>query len=282
MASPQLPGGIALVTGAGSGIGKETALAFAEAGVEGVVLADLNEPTSATIDECQKLSKKSNFRAVPVLTDVADEASVARMVEVVVKEFGRVDYCVHAAGMGSISGARTEHLNIGVFDKTLAVNARGTMLVLRAVSAAMAQQEPRSYQSHRHPESSRSLGRGSIVVMASINGNVAAPGMMAYSASKYAAIGIAKTAAIDNVENHIRVNSICPGWTDTPMMQASIKRFPPLEKLVEDMTPLGRAAHPEEVADVAMFLCSPAASYVNGASLIVDAGLTLTALRNSL
>jgi NAD(P)-dependent dehydrogenase (short-subunit alcohol dehydrogenase family) len=88
--------------------------------------------------------------------------------------------------------------------------------------------------------------------------------------------------AVDNVENHIRVNSICPAWTNTPMMQAGIERFPPPAKVIENKVPLGRAALPEEVADVAVFLCSPAASYVNGASLIVDAGLTLPALRNSL
>ncbi|KAL2799481.1 NAD(P)-binding protein [Aspergillus keveii] len=116
----------------------------------------------------------------------------------------------------------------------------------------------------------------SIYIIASVNGNVVAPRMMAYSASKYAAIGIAKTAAVDKVENHIHVNSICPAWTDTPMMQASIERFPPLAKVIENK------ALPEEVADVAVFLCSPAASYVNGASFIVDAGLTLAALRNSL
>ncbi|KAL4936752.1 hypothetical protein BDV06DRAFT_216419 [Aspergillus oleicola] len=282
MANIQLPGGIVLITGAASGIGKETALAFAEAGVEGILLADLNEPTEATIAECQRFSKNPNFRALTVQTDITDEASVAKMVETAVKQFGRVDYCVHAAGMGSISGARTEHLNIEVFDKTFGVNARGTMLVLRAVSAAMAQQGPRNHQSYRHPETTRSLGRGSIVVVSSINGNIAAQGMMAYSASKFAGIGIAKSAAVDNVENHIRVNTICPSWVDTPMMQASIKRFPPLEKMIENVSPLRRAALPEEVADLAVFLSSPSASYVNGSSLVVDAGLTLPALRNSM
>ncbi|KAL4860546.1 hypothetical protein BDV12DRAFT_181426, partial [Aspergillus spectabilis] len=267
---------------AASGIGKETALAFAEAGVDGILLADQNEVTKATIDECIKLSKNPNFRAIPVQADVTDEANVANMVETAIKEFGRVDYCVHAAGMGSVSGARTEHLNVDVFDKTLAVNARGTMLVLRAVSAAMTQQEPREHQSYRHSDSKRSLGRGSIVVISSVNGTVSAQGMMSYSASKYAAIGIAKTAAVDNVESHIRVNTLCPSWTDTAMMQASIKRFPPLAKMIENVTPLRRAAVPEEVADLAVFLCSPAASYVNGASLVVDAGLTLPAIRNSM
>jgi NAD(P)-dependent dehydrogenase (short-subunit alcohol dehydrogenase family) len=95
--------------------------------------------------------------------------------------------------MGSISGARTENLNIDVFDKTIATNGRGTMLVLRAVSDVMAKQEPRTHQSSRHG-TTRSIGRGSIVVISSVNGIMAAPGMLSYTASKYAVMGIAKTA----------------------------------------------------------------------------------------
>lgn len=95
--------------------------------------------------------------------------------------------------MGSISGATVEHLKVDVYDQTMAVNARGTMLVLRAVSAAMAKQEPRMHQSTRHG-TSRSLGRGSIVVVSSVNGTMVAPGMLSYAASKHAVAGIAKTA----------------------------------------------------------------------------------------
>ena len=95
--------------------------------------------------------------------------------------------------MGSISGATTEHLKVDVYDQTMTVNARGTMLVLRAISAAMAKQEPRMHQSARHG-TSRSLGRGSIVVVSSVNGTMVAPGMLSYAASKHAVAGIAKTA----------------------------------------------------------------------------------------
>ncbi|KAL4939886.1 hypothetical protein BDV06DRAFT_224606 [Aspergillus oleicola] len=293
MANIQLAGGVALVTGAASGIGKETALAFAEAGVDAILLADLNKPSESTVEECRKCSPRhQSFRAAAVQADITDEPSVAEMVHIAVKEFGRIDYCVHAAGlltwtagmglqMGNISGARTENLNVDVFDKTLVTNARGTMLVLRAVSAAMAKQESRTHQSPRHG-TSRSIGRGSIVVISSVNGIIAAPGMMPYTASKYAAIGVAKTAAFDNFDNHIRVNTLCPSWTDTAMMRASLERYPQLGKTIEALSPLKRAAQPEEVADLAVFLCSPAASYVNGASLVVDAGITLPAFRGSL
>ncbi|PIG84333.1 oxidoreductase [Aspergillus arachidicola] len=205
-----LDGGIALVTGAASGIGKETVFALAQAGAEGIILADLNLSGAESVaQESQKWATHSKFRSMAVPVDVSDEAAVNSIVEAAVKEFGRIDYCVHSAGIGSISGATTEHLKIDVYDQIMAVNARGTMLVLRAVSAAMAKQEPRMHQSARH-SISRSLGRGSIVVVSSVNGTIVAPGMLSYTASKHAVAGIAKTAAIDNIKNHIRVNVVAP------------------------------------------------------------------------
>ncbi|GAM38306.1 hypothetical protein TCE0_033r08925 [Talaromyces pinophilus] len=274
----QLEGGIALVTGAAAGIGKETVLAFAEADVEGIVLADLND-ASAVIEESKKFAKNENFRAIAVQLDVSDENAVRAMVDTAVNEFGRIDYCVHCAGMGNISGATTEHLKIDVFDKTVAVNIRGTMLVVSTVSKAMAAQEPRTCQnpSARNPTATRDLGRGSIVTIASVNAFVPAPGMMPYTSSKHAVIGITKTAALDNIKNHIRVNAVCPSWTDTPMMQASLQRVPQLGHIIQKLSPLGRAASPDEVADYIMFLCSPSATYINGSCLMIDAGLTLTA-----
>ncbi|PLB52307.1 oxidoreductase [Aspergillus steynii IBT 23096] len=276
MATPtSLPGGIALITGAASGIGRDTALALAHAGVEGLVLADLN-PADFVIEESRVFSPHGdNLRAISVQTDVADESSVEAMVQSALNEFGRIDYCVHSAGMGNISGATTEHVKPDIFDQTMGINARGTMLVLRAVSAAMANQEPREHKNLRR-EGTRSLGRGSIVVVSSVNGLVAAPGMLPYTASKWAAIGIAKTAAIDNIRHHIRVNTVSPSWTQTPMMERSLQRVPQLGAMVQALSPLKRGALPEEVSDAIVFLCSPGASYINGTVITVDAGATVT------
>ncbi|GLA09254.1 putative PKS/NRPS-like protein biosynthetic cluster [Aspergillus niger] len=262
MAGTRLNGGIALVTGAASGIGKDACFALAEAGVEAILLADLNLSTETTLQECQKFASHPNFRALSVVVDVTDEASVDNMVQRAVSELGCIDYCVHSAGISGNSRTRTAILNVDAFDQSMRTNSRGTMLVLRAVSQAMLL-----------------LGRGSIVVLSSINGLISVPGMMLYTASKHATIGIAQTAAVDNFEHHIRVNIVCPSWTDTPMMQKTISNVPTLEQAIAKLCPLGRIAIPEEVSDAVVFLCSPAASFINGESLVIDAGFTLTGFR---
>ncbi|GAA93277.1 hypothetical protein AKAW_11389 [Aspergillus luchuensis IFO 4308] len=213
MAGTRLNGGIALVTGASSGTGKDVCFALAVAGVEAILLADLNLPTDLTRQECQKFASHSNFRALSLMVDVTDEASVDNMVQRAVSELGRIDYCPH------------------------------------------------SYTSTRS-NMTRSLGRGSIVVLSSINGLISVPGMMPYTASKQATIGIAQTAAVDNFEHRKTTSNV-----------------PTLKQAIAKLCPLGRIAMPEEVSDAVVFICSPAASFINGESLVIDAGFTLTGFR---
>ncbi|KAK9773202.1 hypothetical protein SCAR479_10119 [Seiridium cardinale] len=283
-----LNAGTALVTGvcqtpiprAASGIGKETALAFAEAGVVAIVFADINEKGARdAAEESQKYAKHPQYRSLALKVDITDEGSVQSMVDATVKEFGRIDYSVNSAGdlfmqMGNISGAVTPNLIIDVFSKTLEVNIKGTMLCVRAVTKVMADQESLTYTG-RH--GTRSLGRGSIVNLGSVNSYVVAPGMMPYTTSKHAIIGLTKSAAIDCFASYIRVNAVCPSWVDTPMMQASLHRVPQLGPIIKAVSPLHRAATVEEVADYIVFLCSPSASYINGTGLSIDAGITMTA-----
>ncbi|KAL9591531.1 MAG: hypothetical protein Q9179_007629, partial [Wetmoreana sp. 5 TL-2023] len=240
---------------AAAGIGKETALAFAEAGARGVVIADINHNGAQEVAlQCNKIAKHEGFSSVAVLVDIVDEESVEAMI-------------------GNLSGAMTPNVKTDVFSKTLDTNIKGTLLCVRAVSKVMAAQEPLKYEGRN---GTRDLGRGSIINLGSVSSYCAAPGMMPYTVSKHAIIGITKTAAIDNVKHHIRVNAVCPSWVDTPMMQASLQRIPPLGSIIKAASPLGRAADPEEVADYIVFLCSPSGSYINGTGLLVDAGLTLT------
>ena len=175
--------------------------------------------------------------------------------------------------VGNTSGAVTGHVKTEGFKKTIDTNVMGTMYFLRALTRVMSTQEPLSITT-RYGE--RSLGRGSIVVLGSINSFIPAPGMLPYVTSKHAIIGLVKSAAMDNLQNHIRVNSVCPAWVDTPMMQASLQRVPALGAMIKKLSPLQRAAKPDEVANAVLFLTSSAASFVNGENLIVDAGTTLT------
>ncbi|KAE8391629.1 hypothetical protein BDV23DRAFT_171578 [Aspergillus alliaceus] len=203
-----LDGGIALITGAASGIGKQTGFALAQASVEGVIVADLDYSGAESVPESKTWATHFNFCVTVILADVSDEAVVNNMVDVAVKESGGIDHSIM-----SVYG-----------DHTMAVNARGTMLVLGAVSATMAKQEPLIYQCARHG-GSRSRGHSSIVVVSSVNGTMVAPGMLSYAASKLAVLGIAKTA----------VNLVAPFYTETSMLEASLKRHPELGLLSKQL-----------------------------------------------
>lgn len=154
------------------------------------------------------------------------------------------------------------------------VNVTGTMLCNRAVINIMVNQEPSTYENHR---GKRILGRGCIVNLGSVNSYVAVPGMLSYTTSKHAVIGLTKSAAIDTLKSHIRVNAVCPSWVSTPMLEEALQRQPELQKVIQSVSPLSRAATMEEVADYVVYLCSPSASYINGTALHMDAGATLTA-----
>ncbi|CAN8097863.1 unnamed protein product [Discula destructiva] len=273
-----LDGGIALVAGAASGIGKETAFSFAEAGVQAVVFADLNEEgAAAAAEESKKYAKNAQYKAISVKVEISDEESVKNLFATAVKEFGRVDYAVNSAGIDLENfGSFTPAVDLGVFTKTTDVVIKGALLFSGAAMRAMASQEPRKYTG-RHGE--RSLGKGSIVLLGSTNSVAAAPGMVSYVTAKHAIIGITKAAAVDALalKNDIRVNTLCPSWVDTPMIHNAMKTNPILGPLIEAVTPLKRAAAPDEVADYIVFLCSPSASYINGTALAIDGGLTLPA-----
>ncbi|KAI1160271.1 NAD(P)-binding protein [Nemania serpens] len=270
-----LDGGIALVTGAAAGIGKETAFAFAAAGVKGVVFADIDyEGARAVAEESKAYSKRTDYLPLAVKVDITSEDSVQNMVDTTVNTFGRIDYSVNSAGMGKISGAVTPNVKLDIFNKTMETNITGTMLCVRAVTHAMAKQDPLNYVGR---QGARSLGRGSIVNLGSVNAHVPAPGMLPYTTSKHAIIGITKSAALDCLQSHIRINAVCPSWVDTPMMDRSLARITQLAQIIKAVSPLHRAATVEEVTDYIIFLCSPSASYINGTAVMIDAGATLTA-----
>jgi NAD(P)-dependent dehydrogenase (short-subunit alcohol dehydrogenase family) len=241
---------VALVTGAGSGIGRATALALAREGAR-VLVADLDADGG---EATRKAVADAGGDAQFVLTDVTREADVAAAVEAAVRGWGRLDCAVNNAGItgrpGSIPDLDLEHWN-----RTLAVNLTGVFLCLKYEIPAL-----------------RRAGGGAIVNMASGAGLIGVPGLPHYCASKHGVLGLTKTAALENAKSGVRVNAICPGSTDTPLLRRAMGADPNLEKIVLSTLPGGRLGRPEEIAEAAVWLCSDRASWVNGESMLVDGG----------
>lgn len=266
--------GFALITGAASGIGRETGFSMAEAGVAGIVFADRNEQGArAAAEESKCYAQTPSYRAIAVAVDVTDPSSVQEMVDQTMKEFGRIDYNVNSAGVAMDVRDRIYDASIDEFDKIAAINTKGTMLCMRAVSKAMLTQESVKYQS-RNGE--RDLGRGCIVNLGSVNSYIAGPKSLPYISSKFAVLGMTKAAAFDCRAEGIRVNAVCPSFVSTPMMQHALNKSSNPEGVKQILGPVGRMAMPEEVAGMIIFLCSPASSYINGTGLLIDAGMSLT------
>ncbi|KAI0887014.1 oxidoreductase [Annulohypoxylon maeteangense] len=264
--------GISLVVGAGSGIGLETALLFAERGAKAVVFADQAFGAASEASEKSKsIATATDYQTMAIAVDVRDRASVKSMVEEVMKQFGRLDYAVNSAGTGRKTEADVTSLDESEYDLLHDINAKGILHCLQEEIAVMKNQEP-AYVEGRNGR--RSIGPGSIINVTSLSSSVCSPNSIAYTASKFAAKSIIKCAAIENRRSGLRINEVCPGYTDTPMLRLGMKRQPEMIDLIKKAMPLGRAATPEEIANVIHFLASPGASFVNGQSIIADSGVS--------
>ncbi|KAI1296452.1 short-chain dehydrogenase/reductase SDR [Xylaria venustula] len=272
--SPSLSiNGVAIVTGGGSGIGRECCLAYAAEGARGIVVADLDhEKALATMQESKTISSNPDFRVLALAVDVCDRASVDDMVRATVDVFGRIDYLVNSAGVGVQKHLPIEDVEMAEMNRFWQVNVLGTLNCIQAVTKVMKQQSVLQF-SHRGKV--REAGRGVILNVGSCNSYMATPHIAQYTTTKHAVIGLTKNAALDNAAYGIRVNAICPGWVNTPMVSAAIEGNSELPKLMETIVPMSRIANPEEIADVVMFMTSPRSSYVTGAGWLVDGGTTL-------
>ncbi len=245
-------GKVAVVTGAASGMGLVTARSFAEAGAA-VALADIDEKAARTaVDDLIA----AGHRAIAVRCNVADEAEVAAMVDQTVEIFGRLDAAFNNAGIQS-PAVETADASGAEFDRVIAVNLRGVWNCMKYELKQMRQQ-----------------GSGAIVNCSSIGGLIGLPGRAVYHAAKHGVLGLTKSAALEYASRGIRINAVCPGTVDTPMVSAMLaKEADAMKEIMRDQ-PIGRLGRPEEIASAVLWLCSPGAGFVIGHALAVDGGFT--------
>ncbi len=245
-------GKVAVVTGAASGMGLVTARSFAEAGAA-VALVDIDERAARTaVDDLIA----AGHRAIAVRCNVADEAEVAAMVDQTVEIFGRLDAAFNNAGIQS-PAVETADASGAEFDRVIAVNLRGVWNCMKYELKQMRQQ-----------------GSGAIVNCSSIGGLIGLPGRAVYHAAKHGVLGLTKSAALEYASRGIRINAVCPGTVDTPMVSAMLaKEADAMKEIMRDQ-PIGRLGRPEEIASAVLWLCSPGAGFVIGHALTVDGGFT--------
>ena len=243
---------VVLITGGNSGIGKAAALQFAREGAK-VMIADLSEKHGDDlVEEIEAAGGEANF----IRVNVIDNEDVERMVSETILRMGGLDVIVNSAGVLGPK-LKTERYAIEDFDRVIDVNVKGVFYCMQ--------------QALKHFAEKKS---GCVVNVASIAGILGMSGHIAYSASKHAVLGMTKTAAIEYARFGIRVNAVCPGFTETPMLTGADADDNYLEALTQ-MTPLKRFGKPEEIASAICYLASPEASFVTGQGYVLDGGLSI-------
>jgi NAD(P)-dependent dehydrogenase (short-subunit alcohol dehydrogenase family) len=243
---------VALVTGAGSGMGLATARAFAEAGAA-IVLADIHENTVRSVAE-ELVS--AGYKAMAVRCDVTNEGDVEAMIKQTVSTFGRLDAAFNNAGIQSLP-VETADASGEEFERVNAINLRGVWNCMKYELRQMREQKS-----------------GAIVNNSSIGGLIGLPGRAIYHASKHGVIGLTRSAALEYAARGIRINAVCPGAIETPMVADMMVRESISQEDLLRNQPTGRLGKPEEIASAVLWLCSPGAGFVVGHALSVDGGYT--------
>ncbi len=251
--SDSLRGRSGLVTGAGSGLGRATALQFGAVGAR-VVVADVNlDAGEAVVAEIVD----SGGSAIFVATDVTDPAACEASVTACVDAFGGLDFAVNNAGTTGTPGSVVDY-PLDAWRATMAVNLDGVFFAMRAELPAMVE-----------------AGRGAIVNVASGAGLVGFAGLPAYVASKHGVVGLTKSAALECAARGVRINCVCPGSVRTPMLEGFMGGDERMERAMTAGVPMGRLGTPSEIAEAIVWLCSDAASYMVGHALVCDGGATV-------
>jgi NAD(P)-dependent dehydrogenase (short-subunit alcohol dehydrogenase family) len=241
---------VALITGAGSGIGRAIALAFARQGAS-VVVADVDpRGGEETVSEVEKLGAQSMF----ISCDVSKKADIQALVAETITAFGRIDFACNNAGIHVQLPESFTEIKEETWDRIIAINLKGVFLCMQCEVEQMLKQ-----------------GGGVIVNIASLAGILAEPGGYCYTASKHGVMGLTKAAAFEYAKAGIRINAVCPGIVDTPMIRNLTDET---KQMMLGMHPIGRFGRPEEVAGTVMWLCSELAGFVTGIGVIMDGGIS--------
>ncbi len=247
----RVDGKIALVTGAGSGIGRATALVFAREGAK-VVVADVVVDGG---EETVRQIKAAGGEALFIKADMAKAAEVEAMVQKAVTTYGRLDCAHNNAGIEGATGKTADYREED-WDRVIRVNLTGVWFCMKYEISQMLKQ-----------------GGGAIVNTASDAGLLGVPQMPAYVASKHGVVGLTKTAALEYAKSGIRVNAVCPGVIKTPMVERITGQRAGRAERMAAIEPVGRMGKPEEIAEAVVWLCSEAASFVTGLPMSVDGGI---------
>jgi NAD(P)-dependent dehydrogenase (short-subunit alcohol dehydrogenase family) len=247
-------GRVAFVTGAGGGIGRATATAFAREGAS-VVIADLSENEN---HETARLIEKQGGRALAVRCDVRRPEDIKAALDKTMESFGRLDFAFNNAGIEPKHPAPTADYDVEEWDRILAIDLRGVFLSMKYEIPLMLKS-----------------GGGSIVNTSSGAGVIGIKGSPAYTAAKHGVIGLTRAAALDYAPQNIRVNAVCPGYIDTPMMTRFTGGSAEGRAKVISEEPIGRMGRPEEIAGAVLWLCSDASAFVIGSAMVVDGGQTI-------
>ncbi|GLI77176.1 hypothetical protein PoHVEF18_005462 [Penicillium ochrochloron] len=250
--------GIALITGAASGIGRACAKAFVKGGASGIALLDLNEDSLETvkseIEDLQRTLVQTNpcrIETYPI--NVGDEIRMNKVIETVAQTFGRLDNVVNAAGIAMKHQGGAAFAKTADWDRILNVNLTGTFFVLRAAAKIMLKQE---------------------LIKLALMGVVEIPLSTAYTVTKHAGLGLTRTASEDYAKEGLRINAICRGYTETPLTTKSPAILQAMVERVATAVPMERMGRPEDIADGVLYLAGGRSSFVTGTALMVDGGYT--------
>jgi len=244
---------VVIITGAGSGIGKATAIHFAKHGAT-VVVSDIN------VEKAKEVAEKivtNGGKSLPIKANVAKFEDVENLVAKTVSEFGRLDVIVNNAGIGPHL-LRTHESHLKDWNRVIAVNQTGVFYCMKVALTQFMEQ-----------------GYGNIVNIASLAGLKASPNNISYSASKFAVVGMTKSAAMEYATKNIRVNAVCPGYTESALLNQLINAKPEMDAILKSVIPMKRYGKADEIADAVVWLASDNTKFITGQTITLDGGTSL-------